>query len=151
MWNFTLHSTHCQTFLICLLLYSGDCLNRRNIVIVFISQVRLQELLKYPSHTKTKNVKVTIRQLLPGPGNDYRYHLNYFLHANKNSDDFISYLRFIVCAGLWNVFVWTPAVDNINCYEGSSDPISTISSPISPDHWPPPEIRNFYNDTFGEP
>ena len=48
-------------------------MNRRNIVIVFISQVRLQELLKYPSHTKTKNVKVTIRQLLPGPGNDYRY------------------------------------------------------------------------------
>ena len=67
---------------------------------VFISQVRLQELLKYPSHTKTKNVKVTIRQLLPGPGNDYRYHLNYFLHGNKNSDDFISYLTFIVCAGL---------------------------------------------------
>ena len=66
-------SKHCQTFLTCLFLYSGDCLNRRNIVIVFISQVRLQELLKYPSHTKTKNVKVTIRQLLPGPGNDYRY------------------------------------------------------------------------------
>ena len=37
------------------------------------TQVRLQELLKYPSQTKTKNVKVTIRQLLPGPGNDYRY------------------------------------------------------------------------------
>ena len=37
------------------------------------TQVRLQELLKYPSQTKTKNVKVTIRQLLPGPGNDYRW------------------------------------------------------------------------------
>ena len=71
-------SKHCQTFLTCLFLYRGDCLNRRNIVIVFISQVRLQELLKYPSHTKTKNVKVTIRQLLPGPGNDYRYDLHYF-------------------------------------------------------------------------
>ena len=40
------------------------------------TQVRLQELLKYPSQTKTKNVKVTIRQLLPGPGNDYRWVLS---------------------------------------------------------------------------
>ena len=73
------------------------------------------------------------------------------LHGNKYSDDFISYLTFIVFAGLWNAFVWTPAVDNIHCYEGSSDPISTISSPISPDHWPPPEILNFCNDIFGKP
>ena len=33
--------------------------------------VRLQELLKYPS--RAKDMKVTIRQLIPGPGNDYRY------------------------------------------------------------------------------
>ena len=40
---------------------------------VYLSpQVRLQELLKYPSQTKTNNMKVSIRQLLPGPGNDYR-------------------------------------------------------------------------------
>ena len=33
--------------------------------------VRLQELLKYPS--LAKDMKVTIRQLIAGPGNDYRY------------------------------------------------------------------------------
>ena len=33
--------------------------------------VRLQELLKYPS--QAKDMKVTIRQLIAGPGNDYRY------------------------------------------------------------------------------
>ena len=38
--------------------------------------VRLQELLKYPS--QAKDMKVTIRQLIPGPGNDYRCDIRIF-------------------------------------------------------------------------
>ena len=46
--------------------------------------VRLQELLKYPS--QAKDMKVTIRQLVPGPGNDYRWWYTFlwgFLLQNK--------------------------------------------------------------------